>query len=532
MSGYFRGHHEFHGDRRPQPAAVQKYHRAAVYFDVDVLARTYAHLPRFARTDAVLDFFPAERRSAVSGARWLWPGWLRRTLVFELGRRRTHSLHHAHRHLARLLAAFDRTVDGWADLELGGLDEEELWAHLRAVMSSSAPVFEISNVTIMYHAFDLKLILTGLLDRWLGEGDLAYAGASVGLEGVSTVAEADALWELARRFRADPSWARALAEAESWERLRADPANAAMAAELERFARAHRHRGATYKDVIYPRWGDDPDGLLDIVRSYVASEVRRPGEANAGRAEQRRATQEELLARLPAPLAGLRRWALTRLFRLNEAYQRQRDDYRFQLDHVWYEARRVYLQLGARLAARGLLERADDVFFLGHREVRDASRGRIGSDVLAERIAARREDWDAAQKTLPPRFLRAYAAVAEEAAAPAGDVLEGVAASPGFVVGRARVIADVRELASVEDGDVVVTRRTDPGWTSAFPRLGGVVLETGSSLSHAASLCREFSLPCVTAVRDATTRIADGEMIEVLGSEGRVRLLAGAQARR
>jgi pyruvate,water dikinase len=400
-------------------------------------------------------------------------------------------------------------------------------------MRSSARIFEISNVTVMYHAFDLRLALTGLLDRWIGGGELAYANASVGLEGVSTVAEADLLWQLASSIREDPARVRALSAAASWEELAGDPANADTVAAVERFGRAHRHRGATYKDVIYPRWGDEPDVLLDVVRSYVTSTARRPLEANRERAAERVAGQRALLGGLRGPLARPRRLVLSRLFRLNEAYQRQRDDYRFQLDHVWYEARRVYAAIGVRLRERQLLARSEDVFFLGHREVRDASKGALERELLAERVAGRRAAWDETQRELPARFLRAYAPLPEAALEPSdGDTLEGVAASPGSAVGRARVIADVRELAGVEDGDVVVTRRTDPGWASAFPRLGGVVLETGSSLSHAASLCREFSLPCVTAVAGATTRIADGEMVEVLGSEGRVRLLAGNETRR
>jgi pyruvate,water dikinase len=103
--------------------------------------------------------------------------------------------------------------------------------------------------------------------------------------------------------------------------------------------------------------------------------------------------------------------------------------------------------------------------------------------------------------------------------------LQGIAASPGFAVGRARIVYDVRELERVKDGEILVTRQTDPSWTTVFGRIGGLVLETGGVLSHGTSLCREYGLPCVTAVERATVRIPDGSRIEISGSEGAIRIL-------
>jgi pyruvate,water dikinase len=83
----------------------------------------------------------------------------------------------------------------------------------------------------------------------------------------------------------------------------------------------------------------------------------------------------------------------------------------------------------------------------------------------------------------------------------------------------------VRELSTVKDGEILVTRQTDPSWTMVFGRIQGLVLETGGVLSHGTSLCREYGLPCVTAVEQATVRIPDGSQIELIGSEGTIRIL-------
>lgn len=533
MSGYFRGHHELHGVPERFPDAVQKYHAAAVYFETEVLARTYSYLPRLARIPAILNFFPERDRDAVAQAPWRWTGWLRRTWSFEVARRGTHSLKQSAAALDRALLNLQSQADRWADEPVESMGEEELFSHLRQVWTDSKAVFELSNITVMFHAFDLRLLLIGLLDRWVGDGDRAYAAVSVGLEGVSTVAEAGELWSLAAMIRSDPEHARTLERVDSFGELLEALDGSALGGALADFARAHRHRGANYKDLIYPRWGDDPDALLGVVRSFVGSSAAAPLTENRARAAERREAKRRILARLGGPFAPVRRALLGRLMGLNERYQRQRDDYRFQLDLAWYEARRAYLALGERLLERGLLRSAQDAFFLGRRELRDASKGRLPREAIEARVEPRRAAWEQTRDELPPRFLRGYVPVPDEPTAFISErTLSGVAASPGFAVGPARIIADVAELVGVQDGDVLVTRRTDPGWTSAFPRLAGVVLETGSSLSHAASLCREFSLPCVTAVDGATTLIAEGGMVEVLGSEGLVRLLSDEEARR
>jgi pyruvate,water dikinase len=265
-----------------------------------------------------------------------------------------------------------------------------------------------------------------------------------------------------------------------------------------------------------------------MLKGYVGSAAESPSDIHARSARGRREAQGELLAGLRGPLALVRRRILRWLFRYNELYMAIRDNHRFYVDRNWYEVRRIYRSYGARLASAGVLKTRDEVFFLGMKEVEAAQAGQLDGIEAAKRIGVRRQVWQTTLRQQGSKFLRGWAPYEEslpvEGARPE-QRLQGIAASPGSAIGAARVVYEVSELATVRDGDILVTRQTDPSWTTVFGRIGGLVLETGGVLSHGTSLCREYGLPCVTAVERATSRIPDGSQIELQGSAGTVVIL-------
>lgn len=204
-----------------------------------------------------------------------------------------------------------------------------------------------------------------------------------------------------------------------------------------------------------------------------------------------------------------------------------RDGHRFYYDYIWWLLRRAYVEKGRRLLARGLIARIPDIFFLVRTEIEALERGALDVAMAARRIGVRRAEWNLTLREQPPKFLRRGYAPDGEPGGADDDLLSlsGTPASPGQVRGRARVIYDVADLVRLQKGDILVTRQTDPAWTPTFARLGGLLLETGGVLAHGASLCREFNVPCVTAVERATSRIRDGDMLFLDGGSGVVRVL-------
>ena len=144
-------------------------------------------------------------------------------------------------------------------------------------------------------------------------------------------------------------------------------------------------------------------------------------------------------------------------------------------------------------------------------------------------MAQRREDYaqELGRRHIPrvllsdgtePEALQAPRAGAE--AGPAG-VLTGSPASAGTVTAAARVILEPRG-ARLEPGEILVAPSTDPGWTPLFLTAGGLVMEMGGPNSHGAVVAREYGIPAVVGVPDATSRIVTGQNITVDGAAGTV----------
>lgn len=529
------------GDDAPLPPDIFKYYRAASYMDAAVLVRLYASQPPVARLPSLLALLPPELRPVLAGAPWNWRGALRRLWRFEVQHGKRQGVTRNHRFLEQSWPAFVAEGQRLGDVDLSKLDNAALEQHLGQVWALAGSVGAECEVAVLYYAQDIKLLLSGLLARWCDVGEDGHGEVSAGLDDSITVAEADAIWSIAESIRRAGESAMALARDSSWERFRqaADAARLAhVAADFHAFLYSHRHRGANYKDLIHQRWGDDPELLWSHVVAFVEAPAtaRRPRDANAASAQRRREAQKRFLARPRGAFAFLKRFVLRRLFRWNEIYAGLRDNHRFYYDYVWWLVRRVYAEHGRRLAAQSMLDKAEDVFYLVRSEIEGLRSGVLPPSIAAERIAVRRNEWQQTRLRPPAKFLRrGYVPDQQDMTAASSRSLQGLAASAGQVTGRARVIYDIQGLAAVKTGDILVTRQTDPGWTPAFSRLGGLVLETGGVLAHGASLCREYGLPCVTAVENASTAIADGDLIALDGGTGRVSILEttreGSEAR-
>ncbi|MBB2915281.1 phosphohistidine swiveling domain-containing protein [Streptosporangium becharense] len=291
------------------------------------------------------------------------------------------------------------------------------------------------------------------------------------------------------------------------------------------FLDAYGMRAAAEIDVGMPRWEEAPAPLFATIANYLrVDDPEQAPDRRFAQAAERAERMIETLAQRSRRSRPVRGRLATFLMRRSRELTGLREIGKFAWLSALQAARRQLLLVGSDLAARSLLERADDIMFLDLSEAQAAVHHKADQRGL---VAARRAAYERELRrpAVPGALLSDGTDV--EALAPQGPVedgvLKGMAGAAGRATGRARVIRDPAD-AYIEPGEILVAPTTDPGWTPLFLTTAGLVTETGSPVAHGPTVAREYGIPAVICVRDATHRIRTGQLITIDGSAGTVRL--------
>ena len=340
----------------------------------------------------------------------------------------------------------------------------------------------------------------------------------------------EALDDLAATLAGAPGVLARLAQspAPSFDELRRLPGGGPFVVQVQAFLAEHGHLGHVSEDLQEPSWNADPGPLL----ADLATRRRRDPAVQAERLGAREAEAAALERQIRADLAGEPgdAAAFERLLSVARAIGPLTEGHNYWIDRMCGD--RLYRftrRIGAILVACDVLDRPDDITHLHRHEVRDLLLAPADRRALiAERIA----EHDHLATLVPPRTLGAPPPPEREldrfegarVTATEPGTLRGTGASAGTVRAVARVVAGPADFDRVAPGEIVVARASNPGWVPLFGIAGGFVTDTGGVLSHAAVVAREFGLPAVVGSGEATTRITDGQIIEIDGTTGLIRL--------
>jgi len=279
-------------------------------------------------------------------------------------------------------------------------------------------------------------------------------------------------------------------------------------------------------DITRPRWSERPATLVPVILGNVKN--FEPG-AGARRFEQGRqeawAKEQELLQRLRARPDGQQKSAETkRMIDRVRTFIGYREYPKYSMVSRYFVYKQALLKQAERLVQARVLGEQEDIFYLTFQELHDVVRTNRVDDQL---IAGRKDAFRCYQALTPPRVLTSDGEIIAGAYRrddmPAGALI-GLPVSAGTAEGRARVILDMAR-ADLEPGDILVTAHTDPSWTPLFVTIAGLVTEVGGLMTHGAVIAREYGLPAVVGVLDATRLIPDGQRIRVHGTDGYVEIL-------
>lgn len=425
-----------------------------------------------------------------------------------------------------LVDALQRTIADQSGPELFAFIEADV-QQLRQTMADP------TSFGVIMTAMNAAFWLNDHLAEWLGETNAADA-LSQSVPHNVTSAMGLALLDVADVIRPYPEVIAFLHEATD-ETLaeglgKLDGGRQAWEA-IQAFLTTYGMRGAGEIDITRPRWAETPTTLVPTILNHVKHAA--PG-AGARKFEQGRqqalAKERSVLQRLATLPDGDRLVSeTTRMIDLVRAFAGFREYPKYHIVCRYFLYKQALWREGARLVDAGVLQEAGDIAFLRFEELRDTVRtGRLDPDLIPARKAAQR----AFEALTPPRVMTSEGEIVTGRYAggelPA-DALRGLPVSAGIVEGRARILRSMAD-AELEPGDILVTPYTDPSWTPVFVAIKGLITEVGGLMTHGAVIAREYGLPAVVGVADATTRIADGQRLRVNGTTGQIDLLGPTAA--
>jgi pyruvate,water dikinase len=347
------------------------------------------------------------------------------------------------------------------------------------------------------------------------------------------------LWETARAIQLDPPSLLRFGEASAPElatdyRGRRLPSSAQDA--IDHFMERYGMRGPGEIDLGRPRWREDPTQILQTLQNYLRIEdidlapdtvfERGAEAAYTARSRLEAAVRDTRGGWLKARVV---RWA-TRRFR---ALAGLRESPKFFIVRLMGIIRRELLESGQDLVAAGTFQQPEDVFFLHLSELEALAQGE--DPLLGEKrdwrsvIASRRanHERESLRRQLPRLLLSDGQAFYEGLSAPVAEgeqILAGSPVSPGVVEGVVRVVLEPHQV-SLSPGDIIVCRGTDPAWTPLFLAATGLVMELGGMMTHGSVVAREYGIPAVVGVHEATQRLQTGQRIRLDGNAGRIVIL-------
>jgi pyruvate,water dikinase len=451
--------------------------------------------------------------AAVLAAAWLAGG-----VFLERIRRLPDEAMEDFRALARRLEA-DPAIDPPALLE-------RLWLKPGFLASAGQLVLLINLASTRY--FLWLWLLARLLERWLPDWPRTTLSAlCAGSDGMRSTDMGRRIAALAQAARAAPAVAGVLGDGpldSVLDVLRVDPRARDFIEGFEAFMAMHGHRCVREFELASPRWREDPVPVLSMIRNHLIAPV-------AAALPSATAPRDELLERIAAALehrplerrTRIRRRLLGWLAGRVRVLARLRENSRYYHVLAFSAARAKLLAIEHELLAAGRLRSRDDLFYLKWNEVQALRAGRLGARDVEDRIRRRRRERLRLTRIGPPRMLGVDQPRRPEAGR--GRVLSGQGASPGVCRGRARVIFDPGADGGLAPGEILVAPYADPAWTPLFVTARAAIVGVGSYLSHAGTIAREYGMPCVVDVAGCTNLIRTGDLVEVDGDSGQVRLL-------
>jgi pyruvate,water dikinase len=405
-------------------------------------------------------------------------------------------------------------------------------AHISTILSRLLPRF----IPLMGPAIASLNLLTHLAgDEKESQTDHGFSATALevmrGLPNNVTTEMDLILWKTANAIRQDPESLSAFLNSDARElaaRYLRGTLPATAQTVVSDFMERYGMRGLSEIDMGQPRWREEPTAIMQTLQSYLQiPDERAPDILFEKGAKAAELAIEKLAVQARQGTGGPVKERIVRGAAMRtRILMGLRESPKFFIVRLMGIIREELLASGREFAGEGILETPEDLFFLHFHELHALANGdlRDWKSLIAERHNAYdREN----RRRQVPRVLVSdgrtfYEGLGSEA--DTRDVIMGSPVSPGVAEGIVHVIFDPRG-AQLAPGEILVCPGTDPAWTPLFLAAGGLITEVGGMMTHGSVVAREYGIPAVVGVHQATTRLKDGQRIQIDGTAGKIRIL-------
>ena len=275
-------------------------------------------------------------------------------------------------------------------------------------------------------------------------------------------------------------------------------------------------------DITYPCYYEEPETIISMVKdmvvledSYSPLEDKENGHRMYSEVLEkvRKKVSDRTFRKVEKKVSGMRKMLWWR------------EEFRDVSTRFYYMLRVYTMEYAKYLAEKGVLEKYEDVWFLKVGDLWDYIDGKKSAEDLRNIIIRNKYYYDCYRNYISDNEIGTVFSKHREDVKVKDSSIKGLGANNGSVTGIARVIEDFSQIDRLQEGDILVTRFTDTGWTPKFAILSGIVTEYGGILCHAAIVSREYGIPAIVCCKDAMQKIRDGQTVTIDGTTGTVTIV-------
>ncbi len=497
-------------------------HKSHAYFNTNVLESVFTYYPKFARTKELLNYFPLTEQDRIqklpTKTMKLLASQIRIALFDPDGK-----MGRTDKAYTQWCKQFLADMEEFDQADLSTYTNEELHLTFQKMEHSYLKHYRLIRYGMVSHSIATNLIIKKWLESWLDDknGEL-YSKIISGLPGNKTVETNTAIAQLASLAQQHPTIKASLQKDKPktfLTKLKHNTSWQDFNTAYQAFLKDYGHRCHT-REVYYPCWIDNQEQLIIILKSLIDNQDLDFLELETQKRQERLQTEQHIYTQIQHLRFGLlKKLIFKTVLNYAQTYLTFRENQRFYLDHQHLRQRRLFLEYGRRFHEQKLIKEQNDIFFLSKEDIFEIAAAKKEIDL--QQLTTKKDDFFKNQGILPPKFIQGNTEFDDTVIHDEDSLtITGVGCSPGITTGTVRIIKDVTELGKIKNNDILITRNTDPAWTPIFKKLSGLITETGGILSHGAVVSREYGIPAVTAVKNATTLFKNGQTITLDGNQG------------